>query len=256
MQKKALGLVLVALAVAPLAGCTGESGSGDRELGDLRADLQRMQRESDKQRELISTLQRRVDGLAEDLPRMRRASLDNVVVAPATGSEQAAGPGAAASGPAGSDAPEAGVSIPEAPAIKAFLESEDGRNSVASAVKAVQDKAEADRAQRMVDGLLARLVKDAELTEDQTKKMKDILDRSATQMRALFQPMRDGGGDATPEGRQQAMAKLTELRQAADIEVKAVLSQTQYDIYQKQMPQGTGGYGFGGGGRGGRPGNN
>ena len=255
MQKKALGLVLVALAVAPLAGCTGESGSGDRELGDLRADLQRMQRESDKQRELISTLQRRVEGLAEDLPRMRRASLDTVAVAPANGSDVAAGTDGAAAAPV-NGIEGAGVRIPEAPAIKAFLESEEGRNSVASAVKAVQDKAEADRAQRMVDGLLARLVKDAELTEDQTKKMKDILDRSATQMRALFQPMRDGGGDATPEGRQQAMAKLTELRQAADIEVKAVLSQTQYDIYQKQMPQGTGGYGFGGGGRGGRPGNN
>ena len=109
----------------------------------------------------------------------------------------------------------------------------------------------------MVDGLLARLVKDAELTDDQTKKMKDILDRSATQMRSLFQVMRDGGGDPTSDGRQAAMAKLTEVRQAADNEVKSVLSQTQYEVYQKQIPQGMGGFGGGGpgGGRPGRPGN-
>jgi len=62
-------LVLVALATAPLAGCTAESGTGDQALADLRADLQRVQKESDKQKELISALQRRVD----DWPKTSRA---------------------------------------------------------------------------------------------------------------------------------------------------------------------------------------
>jgi hypothetical protein len=231
-----------------LAACSGESPGDAKEVADLRTELQRTQQVAEKQREQISALERRLAGLAEDVARVRKASAD--VVAAATAKQDAAAAAANAGGdPANANANAAGVVIPNAPAMKAFFESEDGKKTFAAALKTANDQTEQDRANRTVDNLLARLAKEANLTDDQSKKMKDILGRSATQLREIMQSMRDGQAGGDPGDIRQ---KFTDLRTTTETEAKAVLSQTQFETFQKIIPAGGGMGGFGGFG-GGRP---
>jgi hypothetical protein len=236
--------LLVLPAAFALAACSSESTGDAKEVADLRTQLQRSQQMAEKQREQIATLERRIAGLAEDVARVHAASAA-VAAAPA------AKPDGAATD-AGGDAPGAAAAstatIANAPAMKAYFESEEGKKTVAAALKAAQDQAEQERTSRTVDNLLARIGKDANLTEDQSKKMKDILNRGAAHLREIVQQMRDGPGGADMGDVRQ---KFTDLRTSVDNEVKVVLSQTQFDTYQKTIQQSGVLGGFGGGGPGG-----
>ena len=81
MKKTVLPLALAALAL-PLAACAQESGADEKEIGDLRADLQRVRAESDRQKETIAKLERRLNGLSEDMPRSRRVLDEDPAAAP------------------------------------------------------------------------------------------------------------------------------------------------------------------------------
>jgi len=239
----------VATAVA-LAACSAESSGDAKEVADLRAELQRTKQVADKQREQIVTLERRISTLAEDVARVHKTA-EETAGAPAAKPADAAAATNAAGDPAAANGAAAGATTTvSAPAMKAFFESEEGKKTFAAALKAQQDEADKERSARAVDGLLARLAKDANLTEDQSKKMKDILTRGAAQLAELRQSLQGGAGFADPDVRQ----KFTDLRTNTDNEVKAVLSQTQYDTYQKSMGSVFGGFGGGGpGGFTGRP---
>jgi hypothetical protein len=176
------------------------------------------------------------------------------VAQPAEGEVQAADEGAAGAVSAASLA----TAEQAAPGVKAFLESDDGKKALATAVRTVQEQAEQERTARMIEDRLAAFAKDANLTEDQVVKMRDILTRSSKSFRDTFAVFRDGGGDVPAaerdQARQQAMAKVTEIRKSMDDEARVVLSQTQFDQYQKAVAGAMGGFGFRGpgapGGRG------
>jgi hypothetical protein len=239
---------LPAVLAVSLAACSAESSGDAKEVADLRAELQRTKQVADKQREQIVSLERRISTLAEDVARVHKASED-IAAAPGAKPGDAAAATNAAGDPAAANGAAAGATTSvSAPAMKAYFESEEGKKTFAAALKVQQDEADKERSARAVDGLLARLAKDANLTEDQSKKMKDILTRGATQLAELRQSLQGGAGFADPDVRQ----KFTDLRTNTDNEVKAVLSQTQYDTYQKSMGSVFGGFG-GAGGFGGRP---
>src|SRR5262249_32402749 len=153
--------------------CSAESGD-NKEVADLKAELQRAERENETQREKIATLERRLGGLAEDVARVRRTSIEAANVAAAK--SEAPAPGAANGAP-GAPAAAPGVAV-DAASMKTYFESEDGKKQFAAAYKALQEQQEVDRANKSVDNILARLSKDANLTEDQTRRMKDILGKS------------------------------------------------------------------------------
>jgi len=235
---------LAAAAALALAACSAEAPGDGKDVADLRTELQRTRQVTEKQREQITTLERRLAGLAEDVARVRAASPE----AASAPKPEGAAPNAAVD-PSAAHPAVGGAAVVNAPAMKAFFESEDGRKTFAAALKVQQDEAEKERSARTVDSLLARLTKDANLTEDQSKKMKDILGRGAAQLAELRQSLQGGAGFADPDVRQ----KFTDLRTNTDNEVKAVLSQTQFETYQKSMSGVLGGFGGPGAFGGNRP---
>jgi hypothetical protein len=247
MFRKLPLLALPAALALALAACSAEPPGDAKEVAELRTQLQRTQQTAEKQREQITTLERRIAGLAEDVARVHKASAD--VVAAAAAKQEAATATNAAGDTAAANTAAGAVAAVSAPAMKAFFESEEGRKTFAAALKVQQDEADKERSARAVDSLLARLAKDANLTEDQSKKMKDILGRGAAQLTELRQSLQGGAGFADPDVRQ----KFTDLRTNTDNEVKAVLSQTQFDTYQKSMTGVLGGFGGPGAFGGNRP---
>lgn len=243
-------VLLLLLAAAASPGCSADTSAQDKAIADLATDVRRLQVENDRQRDQIANLERRVGGLQTDVVRVREIS-GGVAEARAPRGEEAAS-AAAAPGETGAATAAGGPAVaPDGQAMRTYFASEDGRKVLTAALKTAQDQQELERTTRRLEGMLARFAKDAELTDDQTKKMRDILGRNAVQLNELLQAMRDPPADLTPEARdqarQQTLAKLGELRQTADNEVKTVLSQTQYDAYQKSFPQ-VGGFGGGPGG--------
>lgn len=242
-------LFVLALAASSLAACSAENSANEKAVADLRADLQRAQKDADKQHEQIANIERKLAGMAEDLASMRKTTMD--VAAASTGKAQGANATNGAADPAGAtpgDGASAGAVVVDAQKMKTFFDSEEGKKTFAAAMKAAQDQQAQEQAKRAVDGLLARLAKDANLTDDQQKKMKDILDRGAAQLSELRQSIQGGAGFGDPEVRQ----KFVDLRTNTDNEVKTVLSQSQFDTYQKSMTGVLGGFGgFGGRPRGG-----
>ncbi len=240
MIRPSPALLLLAAAAAALPACSADTSSGDEAIADLGAEVQRLRQESEKQRDRIAKLERQIGGLQTDVVRVREIS--------GGVSEAHVAPGEAAATDGGPAGPAAGTgAVPDGQAMRTYFATEDGRKVLTAAMRIAQDQQEQERTARMVEGMLSRFAKDAELTEDQTRKMRDILGRSTGQMRELMISMRDPPadltGDARDQARQQTMAKIGEVRQAADTEIKSVLSQTQYDAYQKSFPQGTGGFG-------------
>jgi O6-methylguanine-DNA--protein-cysteine methyltransferase len=213
---------------------------------------------SAKQKAQIAALERRLDGLAGDVAAVRKTAADSVVEA-ATKAETAAHAAIESS----SQTAGAPAASPNEAAIKTFFESDAGKKAFAATMKAVQDQQQQEQFSRMLEDRLARFAKEANLTEDQTKKMQDLLVRTTPKIRDIFQSFRDIPAGATQEERDQArqvaMAKAAEAKTTADNEAKAILSQQQFDVYEKQFGQGLGGFG-GGGGFGGpgrpRPGGN
>jgi hypothetical protein len=232
-----------------LAGCPAQDAGDGKDVAELRTHLQKLLEDDGRRREQIAVLERRVSGLSEDLVLIRRMAADAGSAATA-GASAAGAPADGATSLAAGGAPTAASAAAAAPGIKAYFETDEGRKVLAATLKSVQDQAERERFVRGMEIALASFAKEANLTEDQTKKMKDLLARTAPQIQEVWTSMRDQPADATPEARAQAreaaMAKVTDLRTSADAEVKAILSQTQYEQYQKRT-QGPGFGGLGGG---------
>ena len=230
-----------ALVLTLLAACSQESASSSAKGGDVENS------EAYQLRQQIAALERKIQLLDAQIgsrPRASRASSAEVAVAqPAEGETQAA-----PEGEPGAAAASLATAEQAAPGVKAFLESDDGKKALATAVRTVQEQAEQERTARMIEDRLAQFAKDASLTDDQVVKMRDILTRSSKSFRDTFAALRDGGGDMPQaereQARQTAMGKMQEIRKSMDDEARVVLSQTQFDQYQKAVAGAMGGFGF------------
>lgn len=234
-MKRIAGVLLV---LPFLAACSQEQAPGAADDGN---------REAQQLRQQIAALERKVQLLEVQVGRPARAARAgddaSVAVAQSAEGDAKAAPGTAE--PA--SAPALATATAAAPGVKAFLESDDGKKALAVAIKAVQDQADQERTARMIEDRLAQFAKDASLTEDQVGKMRDILTKSSRAFRDAFAVFRDGGGDLPQaerdQARQQAMAKVQEIRKTMDDEARVVLSQTQFDQYQKAVAGAMGGFG-------------
>ncbi len=230
---------LAALLLPVLAACSQEvsPGSGDGATVDNR--------EAQQLRQQIAALERKIQLLEAQVGRPRiRASSEEVVAAQPPESEAKAAP----QDPAAEHTAALATATAAAPGVKAFLESDDGKKALAVAIKAVQDQADQERTARMIEDRLTQFAKDASLTDDQVTKMRDILTRSSKAFRDTFAVFRDGGGDVPQaereQARQQAMGKVQEIRKSMDDEARVVLSQTQFEQYQKAVAGAMGGFGM------------
>jgi hypothetical protein len=241
-----------AVLVLPLlAACSQEAPPAAPGVGVDTRDVQQL-------RQQIAALERKIQLLEAQAgrPRAARASDTPVAAAESGEGDAKAAPGAES---AAGGAPSLATAAAAAPGVKAFLESDDGKKALAVAVRTVQEQAEQERTARMIEDRLAQFAKDASLTDDQVVKMRDILTRSSKSFRDAFAVFRDGGDLPQAErdqARQQAMAKVGEIRKSMDDEARVVLSQTQFDQYQKAVAGAMGGLGFRGPGPQGRPGGN
>ena len=239
------------LLVLPLiAACSQEAAPTSAKGGDVENS------EAYHLRQQIAALERKILLLEAQVGRPRASRATSVEVAAAQNAE---GDPNAAAGEEPAAAPAVSLATAEqaAPGVKAFLESDDGKKALALAVRTVQEQADQERTARMIEDRLAAFAKDANLTDDQVAKMRDILTRSSKSFRDAFAVFRDGGDMPAAErdqARQQAMAKVGEIRKTMDEESRVVLSQTQFEQYQKAVAGAMGGFGFRGpgapGGRG------
>jgi len=248
-MRTAMKSVVPLLCAAALAGCSGGDADGVRkELDDLRADLARTQKENEKLRSQVQTDDGRINGLAQDLARVRQLNVE-VKAAPAsdaaaaatnagdpssTGASTGAAPGAAAS-----SAAPGSPSSPESVALKNFFASEEGKKVLENAQESFRDQQAREQAKRRVDQMVDRFAKQAQLTDDQTKRMRDILEKQTAATRDVYASLRELDPDATQEQRdelrKQATARTDELKRTTDDQLRVVLSSQQFESWQTEQ---------------------
>jgi hypothetical protein len=225
-------------ALAALCACDA-GGDADlrKEVDGLRSDVQKVRQDNDKLVSQVSAQSRRIEGLATDLTTVRGFSAD-VKAASASPSEAAAAPDAAAADAASGPAAQP-LSATQIATIRSFLSTEEGKKVLEDAVQAEREARERERARRLSDSTVERFAKTASLTEDQAKRMKEVMGKNAESLRTLWTNVRELPPDAPSEQRdalrQQNLERTEQLRKEADDQVKAILSQTQYEQYKQQQ---------------------
>jgi hypothetical protein len=226
------------VSVAVHSGSVRFAGAGDRDSVLLGAG-DRLEVDANGAQRLIN--RRRLDDLQTDLTAFRETAARQRRELEAVSAPPAETPPAAA--------PAAPASTPTADAVRAFLESDEGKALLAAAIRSVQDEQMAQGAARMMDGMVARFAKDVSLADDQARHLREILRRSGAEFREAWAPLNSIPSDASEAERDrvrhEVAAKSAEIEQRKDDEVRNLLSQTQYEAYKKQfaMPK----KGFGGG---------
>jgi hypothetical protein len=142
-------------------------------------------------------------------------------------------------------------------AIKTYLSTDEGKKVLEAAIQSERETRAREQEKRRVDALVDRFAKTASLTDDQTRRMKDVMQKQADASREAWASL-PLGPDATQADRdarrQQGLAKTDELRKATDDQIRTILSATQFDTYQqeqdklRQRLRGTGGANGGGNG--------
>jgi hypothetical protein len=131
--------------------------------------------------------------------------------------------------------------------VRAFLTSDEGKALLAAAIKSVQDDQMAQGAARMMDGMVSRFAKEAELTEDQAKRLREVLRRSGAEFRDAWAPLASVPVDATEADRErirhEVAAKSAEIEQKKDDEVRNLLSSPQYEAYKRMFTMPKKGFG-------------
>jgi len=242
-MKSALPLALATAVLATgLAACSaGDADAVKRDMDELRTDLQRTKKENEKLRTQVASAEGRINGLAEDLARVRQLSVD-VKAAPAPQAEGAAADGGVAGGGATAGASASGsaavVSSPEGVAIRNFLATEDGKKLLEAAIQSDRDARAREQAKRQVDSMVDRFAKQANLTDDQTKRMKDLMEKQADATRDVWASLQinpDATQAERDARRQQGLAKTDEIRKSTDDQLRSVLSATQFESYQQEQ---------------------
>jgi hypothetical protein len=230
-------------ALAALSACdSGGDGDLRKEVDGLKADVQRVQKDAEKLGAQVSTQTRRIDGLAADLVTVRGTSIEVKAAAPGDASAAATDGAAPADAPAGAAQP---LSAAQIATIRSFLSTDEGKKVLEEAVQGEREARERERARRLSDSMVERFAKTAALTEDQTKRMKDVMSKQAESLRTMWANVRELPPDAPTEQRdalrQQNLEKTEQLRKETDDQVKAILSQTQYEQYKQQQTRMRGG---------------
>lgn len=177
---------------------------------------------------------RRVKQLEDDLLKSMAAEASRHAA------ERAQQPAAPAD--ANAAAHDAAPAPPTGDAIRSFFESDEGRSVLAAAMKAEQARRDREFGMKMVDGMIARLAKEADLTDDQRKRLRDVLGRAGYDMYVAWGSLEDIPADTAREDkerlRREVVAKTGDIAKQADDDVRAILSQTQYETYHRLFPVG------------------
>jgi hypothetical protein len=236
MPRPMLVLTLAAACVA-LPACDSGDANLRQEVDGLKSDVQKVRQDGEKLGSQVAAQGRRIDGLAADLTTVRGISAE-VKPAAAPDAAAAAAPDAAApaDGPAAAAPP---LSAAQIATIRSFLSTDEGKKVLEDAVQAEREARDRERARRLSDSMVERFAKTAALTEDQTKRMKEVMAKQAESLRTMWANVRELGPDAPVEQRdalrQQNLQKTEELRKETDDQVKVILSQTQYEQYKQQQ---------------------
>jgi hypothetical protein len=229
-----------------LAACSaGDADAVKKDMDELRADVQRTQKENEKLKSQLATAENRINGLAQDLARVRQISAD-VQAAPAPTDSVAATDGGGAGPPpsggasSGASAPGSStvLSTPEGVAIRSFLATEDGKKLLEAAIQSDRDARAREQSKRQVDSMVDRFAKQAGLTDDQTKRMKDLMEKQADATRDVWASLQispDATQAERDARRQQGIAKTDELRKSTDDQLRTILSTTQFETYQQEQ---------------------
>lgn len=257
---------LLVLAAAP--GCDDTSGVSDKQVAELRSQSKRLEDENRALMNRLDAAERRIAGLSEDLASVNRTAIDASTAASAASKANADSADAATAGSPGTvgAAPsDAHANLSERDReIATFLDREEGRKVLETAIKAIETKRDQERQDRMVNAMVDAFATKANLTPQQTDSMRKIVGKSMADTRGLWEGMMRG--DMSPEERQtartDAMAKMQEIQTRTDDEVKSVLDSSQFGMYQQDVERmrngmrggmggagGPGGGGFGGRGR-------
>ncbi len=243
MPRPMLALSLLA-ALAALPACdSGGDADLRKEVDGLKADVQRVQKDQEKLGTQVGAQARRIDGLAADLATARGSSVEvKAAAAPGEAAPAATDGAAPADAPAGA---EPALSATQIATIRSFLSTEEGKKVLEAAVQSEREARDRERARRLSDSMVDRFAKTAALTEDQTKRMKDVMSKQAESLRTMWSNVRELSPDAPSEQRdalrQQNLEKTEALRKETDDQVKGILSQTQYEQYKQQQTRVRGG---------------
>lgn len=251
--RRLIPVLVLAASAAVLPGC--DAGAGDAgsqaETDALRAQVKKLEGERDRLAGRMEQAERRISGLSTDLAATREEMMK---------AAQAAGVVAAARPTeAGEPAPAAATDArtPSAKALGDLLATEDGRAVFEEAMKAYEARRDAERIDRLGSGIVDGFAQRANLSPQQTESLRKIVGKAMGDVAAVWRGGRDG--EATPEERaaqrQSAFAKMEEIRQRTDDEVKGILDAAQWDQWQQDSARMRGflgggagpGGGFGGG---------
>lgn len=251
-SQRALSFLLVAAAALPLAGCdeAAEVQTLGRDVAELRTQVKKLESERDRLTARIDNADRRMAGLQNDFLALQKSVQAAATVTAAaqdgTGAEGGATvAGAALRGPDGK--------FPQtADEFTALVSTEAGRAAFDAAIRQAEQRRDEERQNRMAAGMVDAFAQKANLSPEQTEKMRKIASKAITEISALWRTMRDQ--DMTPEQRQakqtENVAKMEEIRRESDEEVKSVLDAAQWDLYQQETSRMRGFMGAGGGGPG------
>ena len=231
---RARGFLLLPLVL--VAGACGAPGQGEAtqdDLKGLRDELRQVARERDTLETRVATAERRIAGLQEDLMRLHEMRGE---VPAAAASTEAGAEAALVESQSGGAA--AAALPPNQAEIARFLQSEEGAKVLDATLRAVEDRRAAERMTRVVEGALERFAQQANLDAAEERRMQEIMTRSMGAMRGVWTSMRETPAATEAERaalRQENVAKVEEIRSKADQEVKAVLSSSQYQLYEQEQ---------------------
>lgn len=234
----------VVAALAALSACdSGGDADLRKEVDGLKADVQRVQKDNERLGAQVGAHARRIDGLTSDLTSVRGVATEVRAAAAPGDASVAAADGTAPADPAAGGAPS--LSATQIATIRSFLSTEEGKKVLEDAVQAEREARDRERARRLSDSMVERFAKTAALTDDQSKRMKEVMAKQAETLRTMWSSVRELGPDAPTEQRdalrQQNTEKTEQLRRETDEQVKSILSQTQYEQYKQQQGRVRGG---------------
>jgi hypothetical protein len=241
---RSLGALSVLAALAALAACdAGGDAELREEMDSLKADVQRVQKDNEKLGAQVGAHARRIEGLTSDLTSVRGVATEVKAAAAPGDATAAATDGTVPADAAAGAAPS--LSATQIATIRTFLSTDEGKKVLEDAVQAEREARDRERARRLSDSMVERFAKTAALTDDQSKRMKEVMAKQAETLRTMWASVRELGPDAPTEQRdalrQQNTEKTEQLRKETDDQVKSILSQTQYEQYKQQQGRVRGG---------------
>ena len=191
---RARTLFVLPLLFVGLTACAEPGSGSSEEVAALKQQVKELESELDSTAKAAKRTDRQLKGLQDEFASFRAETLKANSVVAAAGADLAevteeGGSTAAAIENAVAAAPEA---------IADVLQSDEAKDAIKKALDEVNRERDAERRQRWADGMVDRFAQEAQLTDDQTVQIKDIVAKSFTRIGELWSGMRDMG-DATPE---------------------------------------------------------